>query len=94
MGITWRHIPQAPSAGVSIDGRDPRNRVAVRVVKHTNGWRAYLRGNTVDGVDYGDVEAAKRAAETAWELAPEPPPRRERFGRRIPNQPDNWPLKH
>lgn len=65
-------------------------RVVFRLIEGTNGWRVYLRGDPLDRVDYPDVDAARAAAVGALGRVlplPEPPPRPERYGRKLPNRP-------
>src|SRR5688500_10024969 len=83
--IRWEGPYDLGGAGTIGEGFDPQGRVAVRVVRHSTGWHAYLRGDRVDRVDHSTAEEAKAAAEAAWALAPEPPRRRVRDHRLVGN---------
>lgn len=87
MSIRWEGpYEHSAGGGSSAEGYDDRGRVAVKVIRHSSGWRAYLRGDPVDGGRYhADAAGAMRAAEAAWELAPEPPRRRGRDRRLVGN---------
>lgn len=82
MAIRWEWDRDDGVSGGAVDGYDPDGRVACRVVHHSSGWHAYLRGDPVDDVDY-DLEGAQAAAVRAWLADPEPPAKRSTQRRRF-----------
>src|SRR5688500_1171090 len=89
MSIRWEG-PYS-DASITADGFDTRDRVAVRVVRHSSGWHAYLRGDPVDDIHHATADEAKAAAEAAWKLAQEPPRRPGRDRRLVGNEPGERP---